>query len=353
LYFFTCEDKKFSITFPKSKTKTVIASFGDWNKDWAGNQTLGYLTQNWFKYDLILFLGDIAYDLDSHGGLAGDDFMQWMTPVSSRVPFMMATGNHENFTSFLHMVRRFRMPDKEKYNNLWYSFDVNDIHFVNIFSEISMDLEIEYLKPKFMNWLAEDLQKSTEKWKIAYFHRPIYCSYDINPLGCDEDGEKVANMFEQLLYENKVDLIMTGHEHYYERTFPVYKNKIDLISLSDFNNTYINPAAPVHVMCGTGGVSWKIDSIPSKIKNIIKLVLKSFSKYAQNKTGVCQIVIEGDMLSLQYIEAETGIIFDSFQINKINPSNAFHALTLESKFINIYIWNIFSIIFLYFAIIQV
>jgi hypothetical protein len=31
---------------------------------------------------------------------------------------------------------------------------------------------------------------------------------------------------EEILYENKVDVLISGHVHYYHRTKPIYKNKV-------------------------------------------------------------------------------------------------------------------------------
>jgi len=45
---------------------------------------------------------------------------------------------------------------------------------------------------------------------------------------------------EELLYNYKVDLCITGHVHSYERTHPVY-------------NWKITPDAPIHVVVGDGG----------------------------------------------------------------------------------------------------
>jgi hypothetical protein len=47
-----------------------------------------------------------------------------------------------------------------------------------------------------------------------------------------------------------VDLVISGHNHNYERTYPVYKSE-------PTSTGYDNPAAPVYAVVGSAGVSEK------------------------------------------------------------------------------------------------
>ena len=51
---------------------------------------------------------------------------------------------------------------------------------------------------------------------------------------------------EPLFYKYGVDIIFTGHEHSYERMWPVYN-----LEVVQYN--YINCKAPVHIITGTAG----------------------------------------------------------------------------------------------------
>lgn len=64
-----------------------------------------------------------------------------------------------------------------------------------------------------------------------------------------KDGYPPSNTFalEELMYHSKVDLAFWGHMHYYERSYPLYKNKKFNVSCK---HTYINPSAPVHIITG-------------------------------------------------------------------------------------------------------
>ncbi|KAI2802316.1 hypothetical protein BLOT_010509 [Blomia tropicalis] len=48
------------------------------------------------QVDLILHVGDFAYDMDTNNSYVGDEFMRTMEPIASRVPYQATPGNHEN-----------------------------------------------------------------------------------------------------------------------------------------------------------------------------------------------------------------------------------------------------------------
>jgi hypothetical protein len=208
----------------------------------------------------VIHSGDISYadGYEPHW----DDYFNKVQPIAARVPYMVTPGNHEfwfNFTSYKH---RFSMPgmfgasvgkvpdtSSGSGDNMYYSWEVGHAHFLAADSESLIDTA--YFSPAQLEWMAKDLSlvaREKTPWVIAHFHRPSYCSNDHACL--QEDGHGGANyvqqMTEELFYRNKVDLVLMGHVHSYQRTYPVYHN-------APTAQDYTAPAAPVYILQGASG----------------------------------------------------------------------------------------------------
>ncbi|VDN55988.1 unnamed protein product [Dracunculus medinensis] len=216
--------------------------------------------------DVVLHIGDIAYNLDTDDGKFGDQFGRQIEPVAAYIPYMTVVGNHENAYNFSHFVNRYTMPDSE--HNLFYSFDLGSAHFIAFSTEFYYftDYGLEQIVNQW-NWLNADLKRATKNrnerpWIITMGHRPMYCSnFD------DDDCTKYESLvrvglpgmhnygLEKLFYTYGIDLEIWAHEHSYERMWPLYNRTI-------YNGTrgpYINPPAPVHVISGSAGCKENTD----------------------------------------------------------------------------------------------
>lgn len=150
-------------------------------------------------FEFMLFLGDIAYESGTATQLQNaffaiyPDFLRY-------VPAYPTLGNHERRT---HQGRpyleAFVLPEPERY----YSFDWGDVHFVCI--------DTTHRDSKQLVWLDEDLKKTKQRWKIVFGHHPMYT----NSLRGPEMW--IRRAFAKIVTMNRVDLVLTGHEHQYER----------------------------------------------------------------------------------------------------------------------------------------
>ncbi|PIC14601.1 hypothetical protein B9Z55_026855 [Caenorhabditis nigoni] len=212
------------------------------------------------ELDLVLHVGDFAYNMDESNGETGDEFLRQIEPISAYIPYMAAVGNHEYFNNFTHFVNRFTMPNSD--HNLFYSYDLGPAHFVVFSTEFYFNLQWGYhqMKNQF-EWLKEDLKKANENrksvpWIITMGHRPMYCS-DFDGDDCTKyesiirTGLPLTHGYglEKLFYEYGVDIELWAHEHSYERLWPVYNRTV-------YNGThlpYTNPPTPVHIITGSAG----------------------------------------------------------------------------------------------------
>ena len=188
-----------------------------------------------------------------------DTWGQMAEPITSRMPYMVSPGNHELdvYDSTLEngtiYAKRFIMPGNERY----YSFGVGMVHFVSV----STDEDIHPRSTQGV-WLDRTLRKIRNQrdiwpWVVVFQHRPIYNSGSThgNWSGANnwvrEDWEMPTyegwpDDYEALLIKHDVDLVLTGHVHHYERTWPV-KNR------DDVTQSYDDVTKPVHITCGHGG----------------------------------------------------------------------------------------------------
>ncbi|XP_062501530.1 acid phosphatase type 7-like isoform X2 [Corticium candelabrum] len=194
----------------------------------------------------IFHVGDFAYDFDSDGGKNGDKFMNMIEVVAAKVPYMGTMGNHEIPHNYSHYLNRLTMPTP-KSSRFWYSIDIGLIHFISYSTEIYFTNGP--VSDQF-TWLEQDLKKANsnrekQPWIIAFGHRPMYCSnYDSND--CSKVKSIIRTKLEPLFYEYGVDMVVQGHEHSYERLWPVYNETVTA-------KNYENPQAPVHIITGKAG----------------------------------------------------------------------------------------------------
>jgi len=155
-------------------------------------------------------------------------------------------------------------------NNWWYSWDYVSggarVHFASINTEVYYVYVDEFpppdLTPQMIaqyKWLDQDLEQARENgadWIVVYGHRPMYCS-NVDGTDCTYDAEVLRRGvngttqwgLEEILGRHKVDIYLCGHEHSYERTFPVYQGVWE----KQLNHTFINPESPTHIISGSAG----------------------------------------------------------------------------------------------------
>jgi hypothetical protein len=80
-------DKDFK--FPKEKNETNLLSFGDWSQGELGSLSKNYMKSFINKIDSILYLGDLAYNLEDDSGERGNSFLTFIKDISSLAPFQV------------------------------------------------------------------------------------------------------------------------------------------------------------------------------------------------------------------------------------------------------------------------
>jgi 3',5'-cyclic AMP phosphodiesterase CpdA len=76
-------------------------------------------------------------------------------------------------------------------------------------------LDSNYMDPQQIDWLNKTLHDSGAAWKICFFHHPLYSDGRFH--GPDTD---LRMRLEPIFQANGVRVVLSGHEHLYERIKP-------------------------------------------------------------------------------------------------------------------------------------
>ena len=251
------ETRNYQFKIPqKNKREWNVLMYGDMGL--VGHTALKYIKKRIFNtnIDFFLHLGDIAYNLEEFFGVVGDWYLTILEPISSIIPYMTVAGNHEQYNNFTNYYNRFTMPERNIYNNLWYSLDMPPIKFINMNSESfyysfqtpTINNLINYLNNTLM-----ELNRSIFPWVIVSAHRPMYCSSD-NKDDCTHwKSDKLRISLENMFHKNNVTIYMSAHEHSYERICPVFNGICQKESKRNKTFFYNNLKNTIHIVNGGSG----------------------------------------------------------------------------------------------------
>ncbi|MEX2273425.1 MAG: metallophosphoesterase [Vicinamibacterales bacterium] len=154
-----------------------------------------------FKYDLVVLTGGNLY-----GSARPRDFInKFETPyrplLDAGVQFHAALGADD--APEQRYYKLFNMEGK-----LYYTFSPKPgVRFFALDSNSAL--------PEQTQWLEQQLQASSEPWKIAFFHHSLYSSRDRAG-----SNARLREALEPLFAKYNVSLVLTGQDHFYERVKP-------------------------------------------------------------------------------------------------------------------------------------
>ena len=278
---------RFRVPAKNEKRKFVV--YGDFG--FHNAQSIPHLNREVYEtsqggakpVDAILHVGDIGYDLHDRAGKIADWFLQLIQPLASRIPYMVCPGNHEVHNNFSEYKTRFPMPGNS--DGQYYSWKIGLVKIISFSTELYFYKEDSPRVLAQLNWLRKELQyanapenRTKQPWVITMAHRPMYCSSG-DP--CRLPSSKVREMFESLLFVNKVDLAFFGHEHDYERMYPTYNMEVDRASVVSENH-YHNANYPTQIITGAAGC-------PEKLQGTVKV--RSMSAVRVSKYGYGHLIV--------------------------------------------------------------
>ena len=275
--------------------------------------------------DAILHAGDIIYDFKSGPPNYYPDFRHFSVYKEhmKSVPYFTTIGNHELYYGDTAYLNTFHLPTNNlpslglKPPNLeypfsgtehFYSFDVGDVHVSVLynpwyaFHNFSKDTNQ-------LHWLTNDLATTSKPWKLLLGHFPVASSashgwsdYNANAL---PDTIDFGNTIYPIVSKYKVDLMLAGHSHTFEKFNPV--------------------AGCISVVCGSSSSAY----------SFYRFFPGSSQFWGTPNSFVARISIDGDQLKLDGLDPD-GKVLDWLVINKKLPErdwwdSAWHSPQIESS----------------------
>ena len=153
-----------------------------------------------FPYEFAIMLGDNMYGSERPQDYARKFEQPFKPLLDAKIEFYASLGNHDDPNQMYY--KPFGMGGKR-----FYTYQKGDVRF--------FALDSNYMDRDQQRWLEQELSQSKSKWKIAYFHHPIYSSGGRH--GSEVD---LRSIIEPLFIKYGLNVVFAGHEHFYERLKP-------------------------------------------------------------------------------------------------------------------------------------
>ena len=200
------------------------------------------------KYtNLYITVGDNVYMGASDNDFQTNFFQVYQNgPILKQSGMFPSVGNHDyDYTSqkqddpSIPYFQNFTLPSKGEMNGVpsnseaYYSFDYGNVHFICLDSyAYGKDNQRLFDGPsEQLTWLKKDLEANKQDWTVVFFHYPPYTkgSYDSDAKNPDATYNNryntpllnLRNLLVPIFDKYKVDLVLTGHSHVYERSKPL------------------------------------------------------------------------------------------------------------------------------------
>lgn len=265
--------------YPRRDT-TEFLFVGDVQDTIAGvaNQLLKQAFKQHPQSEFLVCGGDlIERPLDSYW----DEMFKTLDSIAQVMPILTVTGNHDYWKGVVcRLDPRFWLvnsfyQDSHQDDNQVFSVRYNDIQFICLDS----NREFWYLWQQRV-WLERQLSTSDAKWKVLVLHHPLYS------IKGSMNNLIQRCLFNDLVQEYGVDLVLQGHEHAYARM------------RTEGDKT------PVYTVSHCSPKNYRIEFD------------ERFDRFGSGSRYYQKVSIHGDTLFMTAYDAVSGMLYDSLQIQK-------------------------------------
>lgn len=284
--------------------KVHFAAFGDMGTGGSDQRRVAAAIEK-VAPELLLSVGDNAYD-DGTEREWTENYFAPMASLLANVPTYLTFGNHDYVTAQGQpQIDAGYMPSNNPAKTeRYYSFDWGHVHFVALDSQCysGWTSTPECSKQAQRAWLEADLEQNQQPWTVVFMHHPTYSTGE-------HGGNARVHDLMPLFEAHGVDLVLTGHDHLYERVYP----------LRDGKRT--DPA--------DGGVPyWVIGSAGARLRAFASSQ-PAITAYRDNVNyGFLNVVVDGGNLTADFVNTD-GRVIDSYSTSKQLPEAGFLNIGLD------------------------
>lgn len=206
----------------------------------------------------------------------------------------------------------------------YYSFDYQSVHFLVMSTEIPLEAGSEQF-----NFVNNDLARAAIDpaidWIVVYCHKPAYTLPSTDE-GMRSSMQEFRDTYHPLFDKYNVDLVLQGHDHNYQRSYPIKYNSTNpstpIITDTNKESNYNNPAGRIFAIVGTGGIGlYRLpnanDSSSPSPSSSTYLAYKQSSSFGFLNVD---IINNGTTLNAMFYDND-GALEDQFTVTK--PKNKF------------------------------
>ena len=192
------------LRLPNKDGSVKFAVIGDSGEPSSGQTAVAQQMNRWrarFPFKFSLMVGDNLYGSEGARDYQRKFSDPYKALIDGGVQFYAALGNHDDGAQTQYKL--FNMNGQK-----YYTFKPqNGVRF--------FALDSNYVDQKQLQWLDKELAASGSDWKIAFFHHPLYSSGSTHG-----SADLQRGLIEPVFMKYGVNVVFTGHEHFYERIKP-------------------------------------------------------------------------------------------------------------------------------------
>jgi 3',5'-cyclic AMP phosphodiesterase CpdA len=214
-----------------------------------------------------------------------NETFETLDSVGQAVPVLTVTGNHDYLKGLIcTLERRFSLIHSYFLDSMVGENQVFTVRYKDVqFFCLDSNREFFYLWTQ-RRWLEEKLEASTAKWKIVVMHHPLYSvKGSMNNL-------IQRWMFDDLIQQYGVALVLQGHEHAYARR-------------TVWQSSSSSQPSAIHIISHCSPKAYRINPPEGRFDRIEKDI-RTYQK----------VRISGDTLVVTAFNAENGMLIDSLGI---------------------------------------